>query len=239
MHALDHGAVLRRHQPRRLRAGNAERVHGLLRIEPQRRCRAGGGREHADRCAGMPALADMLLSHAHADARADLVAGDGGGAGSPGLSSSAWHSATAISAGRVTAPTCSTAERWTSSSSKLWTSVPLTSAACGEDSSQRCPRPQVVRVASSAARYPQDAAPFEPGAIDRAAERIEDQQFDARADLRRDSLISQLRDKLGDGAGVNVIGTDIGRSILGEFMAGAHEHLVHGQGVIPWLPAGC
>ena len=37
---------------------------------------AGGGREHAERRAGVPALGDMLLAHAHADARADLVAGE-------------------------------------------------------------------------------------------------------------------------------------------------------------------
>ena len=36
---------------------------------------AAGG-EHADGGAGMPALADMFRPHAHADARADLVAGD-------------------------------------------------------------------------------------------------------------------------------------------------------------------
>jgi hypothetical protein len=41
MHALDHGAVLRRHQAGRLGAGDAERMHGLLRVklEPAR----GGG----------------------------------------------------------------------------------------------------------------------------------------------------------------------------------------------------
>ena len=79
MHALDHGAVLRRHQAGRLRAGNAKRVHGGVGGKSQRPRRAGRRREHADRGAGMPALADMLLAHAQADARADLIAGDGGG----------------------------------------------------------------------------------------------------------------------------------------------------------------
>ena len=79
MHALDHGAVLRRHQAGRLGAGDAERVHGFLGIECQPARRAGGGRENPDRGAGMPALADMLLAHAQADARPDLVTGDGGG----------------------------------------------------------------------------------------------------------------------------------------------------------------
>ena len=36
MHALDHRAELRGHQPRGLRAGDAERVHRLFGIEPQR-----------------------------------------------------------------------------------------------------------------------------------------------------------------------------------------------------------
>ena len=80
MHALDHGAVLRRHQPGGLGAGDAERMHGLRRrYRPKPRRGAGRRREHAHRRAGMPALADMLLAHAHADARADLVAGDRGG----------------------------------------------------------------------------------------------------------------------------------------------------------------
>ncbi len=78
MHALDHGAVLRRHQAGRLGAGDAERMDGRVRRQPQRRRGAGGGREHADGGAGMPALADMLRPHAQADPRPDLVAGDGG-----------------------------------------------------------------------------------------------------------------------------------------------------------------
>jgi hypothetical protein len=43
MHALDHGAVLRGHQPRRLGAGDPERMHGAVRIEPQRPRRTRGG----------------------------------------------------------------------------------------------------------------------------------------------------------------------------------------------------
>ena len=76
MHALDHGAVLRGHQSRGLRAGDAERVHGLVGGEAQGGGRARRGGKHADGRAGMPALPDMLRAHAFADARADLVAGD-------------------------------------------------------------------------------------------------------------------------------------------------------------------
>ena len=36
VHALDHGAILRRHQPRGLRPGNAESMHGPVAVELQR-----------------------------------------------------------------------------------------------------------------------------------------------------------------------------------------------------------
>ena len=39
MHAFDHGAVLRGHQAGGLRAGDAERVHGLLGIRARARAR--------------------------------------------------------------------------------------------------------------------------------------------------------------------------------------------------------
>ena len=48
-------------------------------VEPQAARRAGRGREHAERRARVPALADVLRPHAQADARADFVAGDRGG----------------------------------------------------------------------------------------------------------------------------------------------------------------
>jgi hypothetical protein len=51
-------------------------------------------------------------------------------------------SAAASSAGSVTAPTCSTPTRCTSSSSNPCTRVPLTRAACGAD--RRSPAPQTV-----------------------------------------------------------------------------------------------
>ena len=42
-------------------------------------CSAGGGGEHAERRARMPALRDMFGAHTDADARADFITGDGGG----------------------------------------------------------------------------------------------------------------------------------------------------------------
>ncbi len=49
VHALDHGAELRSHQARRLRAADSQRVHRLFGVEPQRGRSAGGRRKHADR----------------------------------------------------------------------------------------------------------------------------------------------------------------------------------------------
>ena len=53
------------------------------------------------------------------------------------------------SGGKVTAPTCNTPWRCTSSSSKLWTRVPLTSAACGADRSSAVPHTRQALVVSS------------------------------------------------------------------------------------------
>src|SRR3977135_3455043 len=58
--------------------GEAGRGEGLRAGEPQTARRAGRRREDADGRARMPALPDMLLAHALADARTDLIAGNGG-----------------------------------------------------------------------------------------------------------------------------------------------------------------
>jgi len=52
----------------------------------------------------------------------------------------------------------------------------------------------------------QDAAPFEIGAIEPAAERIEDQKLDALSDLLRNRVVFETRNKFGDTARVSVIG---------------------------------
>ena len=56
-----------------------------------------------------------------------------------------------------------------------------------------------------AERRPQDAAPFEIAAVERAAERIEHQQLDARDDFSRNVFVADLRDELRDGAGVRIV----------------------------------
>src|SRR6266446_7466778 len=74
MHPLDHRTVLRGHQTGGLGAGDAERVDNLVGRKAERRSGAGRRREDADSGPRVPTLDDVLLTHAHADARTDLVA---------------------------------------------------------------------------------------------------------------------------------------------------------------------
>ena len=50
-----------------------------------------------------------------------------------------------------------------------------------------------------------DARPFEVGAVERAAERIEHQQLDAREHIGRDVLVTQRGNEFGNAAGVLVV----------------------------------
>jgi hypothetical protein len=206
MHALDHGAVLRRHQPGRLRAGDAERMHGLLGRKPQAPRRAGGGRVDAHGGAGMPALADVLRAHALADARADLVAGDRGGekvaAGQGGV---------ALRHGDQRRQ----GDRADMQHAVAMDVVELEALDLRAVDQRRVRRGQACRRAPDRGgagdvqcrqRRLQDAAPFEVGAVDRAAERIEDQELDALAHLGRNGLVAERRDERGDRAGMDVIG---------------------------------
>ena len=169
---------------------------------------AGGGREHAERRAGMPALADMLLAHAacrragRSRSRRPRRRGIRGRSGRRG--SRPPRSAPAARPRR----TCSTPSRCTSSSSKPCTCVPLTSAALVEDSFWSVPQIEVVRVASSLPkRVLQDAAPFAAWRR-RCAQPSESRirSLSALAHLGRESARSGAGDELGDPAGVDVVG---------------------------------
>ena len=59
-------------------------------------------------------------------------------------------------------------------------------------------------------RAAQNAAPFEIGAIDGAAERIENEEFYPLADLGGNLLIGQAGDEFGDFSRVNVVGAGMG-----------------------------
>ena len=52
---------------------DSKRMDGRVRGERKPACGASRSGEHADGCAGMPALGNMFLSHAKTDARAYLV----------------------------------------------------------------------------------------------------------------------------------------------------------------------
>src|SRR5262249_7347244 len=57
----------------------------------------------------------------------------------------------------------------------------------------------------TAERCHQNAAPRQLGAVESAAERIEDEQLDARDDLSRNALIAEAGDKFRDAAGVRIV----------------------------------
>ncbi len=207
MHALDHGAVLRRHQAGRLGAGDAERVDGLLGGEPQAARRARSRREDADGRARMPALPDMLLAHALADARTDLVAGDSGrqevAAGKLGMAfghrnqgrqrdGADMQNALAMDVVEFEALNLRPVDQRRMGRRQALAGPPDRGRAGG-----------VERRAGLA----QDAAPFEIDAVDRAADRIENQQLDALADLRRNPLVAQRGDELRDLARVVIVHT--------------------------------
>ena len=205
MHALDHGAVLRGHQSGRLRAGDAERVHGLVGGEAQGGGRARRGGKHADGRAGMPALSDMLRAHAFADARADLVAGDG--------------RTQEIAAAQAGAQLGDRKQRRQGDRADVQHALAVhvveLEALNERAVDQRgMRRRQPLRRSPDAAgfggvelaeRLPQDAAPFEVGAVERAAERIQDQQFDARDDVSRNVFVFDAGNELRDGAGMRIV----------------------------------
>ena len=184
MHALDHGAVLRRHQAGRLRAGDAERVHGLLRVEPKPARRAGRGREHAEasrrnaspgRYAPGPCTCRRAVRSRSRRPRRRGIRGPMSWRGFPPP-----RSAPAASPRRNAARRRDARRRVRSPAP----AVPLTSAACVEDSLRSVPQIDVVRVASSSPSVScRMRHHSQLGAVDGAAERIENQQLDALAHL--------------------------------------------------------
>ena len=184
MHALDHRAVLRRHQARGLRAGDAERVHGLVGVELQSARGARGGGEHAERGARMPALRDVLGAHADADARSDLVARDRRG-----------QEFLAAHAGSHFGDRDQRRQHHRADVQHALAVhvVELEALHLRAVDERRVRRRQFLSGAPHRARLRgvelaeallQDAAPFEVGAVNRAAERIEHQQLDAREHFR-------------------------------------------------------
>ena len=206
MHALDHGAVLRGHQAGGLRAGDAERVHGLLRVELQTARRAGGGREHADRGAGMPALADMLLAHAFADARPDLVAGERRdqqlAAGEVGV---ALRHREQGRQGDGADMQHADAVHVVELEALHLGAVHQRGIGRGEGEVGAPDRGRAGRV-EFPERILDNPAPLQIGAVDGAAERVEDEELQALADVGGDLLVADARDEFGDLAGMDIVG---------------------------------
>ena len=108
MHALDHGAVLRRHQAGRLGAGDAERMHGLLRRRgraraprrprPRTRRRSRPNASPGRYAPGPCTCPRAARSRSRRPRRVRKSRPE----------SRAWLSPTAIRAGNTTAPTCNT-----------------------------------------------------------------------------------------------------------------------------------
>ena len=206
MHALDHRAILRGHQTGGLRPGNAERVHRVLGIELQSAGGAGGGREHADRRAGMPALGDMFLAHALADARADLVAGERRNqqfaAGEIGVAlrhreqgrqrdGADMQHADAMHVVELEALHLGAVHQ------------------CGVGRGQRlagAPDRRRARGVELPERVLENPAPFQVGAVNGTAERVENEQLQALPHVSRDLLVADARHEFGDLAGMDVVG---------------------------------
>ena len=207
VHALHHRAVLRGHQARGLRAGDAQRMHGFVDIELQARARRRPRRKTRRRVAPeCQPCADVLGSHAHADARPDLVARDGGG--EKFLAAHARPQLGDRRSARAAPPRRRAARpaRCTSSSSKPCTCVPLTSAACGAESVCVVPHTaQACVVSSSPSVSCRMRHHSRSRAVERAAERVEHQELDALAHLGGNVLVAQPGDEFGDAAGVTVI----------------------------------
>src|SRR5712691_9693953 len=207
MHALDHGAVLRRHQPRRLGPRNAERMDRLAGGEAQAARGAGGGGVDAEGGAGMPALADMLLPHAFADAGTDLVAGDDGGekllAAESGVALRHRDQRRQRDGAHMQHPLAVDVVELEAVHLRAVDQRGVR----GGELEPRAPDRGRARCIERPERPLQDSAPFEIGAIDRAAERVEDQKLDALAHLRGNALVGEPGDELGDPAGMHVVRT--------------------------------
>ena len=146
----------------------------------------------------------MLLAHALAYARADLVAGDSGGEKFP--------------TGQVVAlgdrdqrgqGDCAHVQR--TFAVDVVELEALHRGAVGErgmrggEAQPRAPDRGRARLVERCERRLQDATPLELRAIDGATEGIEDEKLDAPARLAGNPLIAQRRDEFGDPAGVQIV----------------------------------
>ena len=153
----------------------------------------------------MPALTNVLGPHAQADARADFVAGYGGGKEFPAV-----QVAAQLGDGDQRRQHHRTHMQYAGAMHV----IELEALHLGAVDQGRVRRGQALLCAPhGAASIPvecgesvlQDAAPFQMRTVQRAAQRIKNQQLDALAHLGRNRLVAQASDKAGDAARVGVV----------------------------------
>ncbi len=205
MHPLDHRAKLRRHQTGRLRSRDAEGMNGLVRRESQRTRRAGRRSEGTDRRTRVPPLRDVLRSHAHADPRPDLVAGNGRGeniaAGQSrpdlrdGQKGRKRHRTHVQHADPMHIVKLESLDERAVDERRMGRREPL----------RRAPHAACRRRIHLCQGAHEDLAPFQVGAVQRAPERVQDQQLDALDHVRRDLFEAQRRDEGRDVSRVSAV----------------------------------
>jgi hypothetical protein len=185
-------------------AAYTERVHHLLRRQSQSCGSTRRGREHTDGRARMPALHDVLLAHALTDAGADLVARDGGA-----QELAAAHARLELGHGKERRQGHGThmQHALTMDVVELEALHQRAVHKCGMRRRQPhigAPYATAARAVDRAQRPHQDAAPFELGVEQRAAERIQHQKLDAVLYFLRYLLVGEPRDKGGEARCVRI-----------------------------------
>lgn len=151
----------------------------------------------------------MLLTHAQPDARSDLVAGNGGGEKvAAGELYVAFRHRDQRRQGHCADVQHGLAVHVVKLEALDLCAVDQCRMVRGEPAI-RAPNRSGPRGIEPLQRFTQDSAPFEIGAINRAAERIENEQLDALAHLGGNLLVGQPGNKFGDRARMNVVGAGV------------------------------
>ena len=205
MHAFDHCTELRRHQSRRLCAGDAERVHGFVRVQieaTRRPCRRG---KDTERRPGMPALLQMLWPHTDADARPDFIPC---GCGRQKIFSAQPFSEFSHCDQRGQHHRTDMQHALAMHVVKLESLHLRAIHERGVRRRQfliRAPNAAHARGVKFAETLLQDPAPFELRAIECAAQRVQHQKLEALPHFSRDVVVAQVGHELRHASGVLVV----------------------------------
>jgi hypothetical protein len=205
VHALHHGAELRRHQSRGLRAGDAQGVHCFLRVELQAARGTRGGGEYAQRRARMPARRDVRGAHAQPDARPDLVAGNRGRQELP--SGHAWRALRdREQRGDYDRPHVKHARAvHVVQLETLHGGAVRERRVGGGELPARAPDDAFACRVHSGEHILQYAAPLQVRAVKRAAERVKHEELDAMPDFLGDCFEFQAGNEFRDAAGIGIV----------------------------------